>query len=138
MAGTITMQKMRYLNSLNRISKVRTSRCFVYNNVIIFAVPKAFVSKAIGAGAKNIKEMQETFGKRVKIIVESSGNEDAERFVKDIVSPVELKSLEEKESEFVLTAGSRNKAALIGRNKRRLIELSQIMEDNFGKPLRIV
>jgi hypothetical protein len=38
----------------------------------------------------------------------------------------------------VLTAGSRNKAALIGRNRRRMIELNKILEDNFGKELKIV
>lgn len=138
MAGIITMQKMRYINSLNRVSSVRTSRCFVYNNVIIFAVPKMLMSKAIGAGARNIRMLQEIFGKRVKIILEPRGKEDAEKFVRDIVSPVQFKSLEEKEDEFILNAGSQSKAALIGRNKRRLIELSQIMVDSFGKGLKII
>ncbi|NCO11194.1 hypothetical protein CO038_00500 [Candidatus Pacearchaeota archaeon CG_4_9_14_0_2_um_filter_39_13] len=138
MAGTITMQKMRYINSLNQVSRVRTSRCFVYNNTIFFAVPREFVSKAIGTGAKNIRTLQDIFSKRVKIIIEPAGNYDAERFIRSVVDPVQFKSLEEKEDHFVLNAGSRNKAALIGRNKRRLIELSQIMIDNFGKALRIV
>jgi len=135
MGGTITMQKMRYINSLNRISNVRTSDCFVYNNIIFFAVPKAFVSKAIGLGAKNIKELQMRFGKRVKIIPLT---EDVEKFIKSIVNPVEFKSLEAKEDCYILTAGGRNKAALLGRNKRRLIELNKIVEDFFGKPLKIV
>lgn len=134
----ITMQKMRYINSLNQVSRVRTSRCFVYNNIIFFAVHKDFVAKAIGSGAKNIKILQEIFGKRVRVIVEPSGKEDAEKFVQAIVEPVQFKSLEEKEESFVLSAGSRNKAALIGRNKRRLQELNQIMIDNFGKGVRII
>jgi len=96
------------------------------------------MSKAIGIGAKNIRMLQEIFGKRVRIIAESSGNQDAERFVRDVVDPIQFKSLEEKEDGFVLTAGSQSKASLIGRNKRRLIELSQIMNDSFGKGLRIV
>jgi len=132
------MQKMRYINSLSRVSKVNTSSCFVYNNVIFFAVPKEFVSKAIGTGAKNIRTLQEIFGKRVKIIIEPSSRGDAERFVKDIVDPVQFKTLEEKEDHFILNAGSRNKAALIGRNKRRLLELNQIMIDNFSKGIKIV
>lgn len=138
MAGIITMQKMRYINSLDRISRVKTSSCFVYNNTIFFAVPKEFISKAIGSGAKNIKALQEIFGKRVKIIMEPFGLADAQRFVRDIVEPVQFKTLEEKDGLLILNAGSRNKAALIGRNKRRLLELDQIMNDNFGKNIRIV
>jgi len=138
MAGIITMQKMRYINSLSRVSKIKTSKCFIYNNVIIFAVPKAFLSKAIGPGAKNIKTLNEIFGKRVRVVVEPKGKQDLEKFVKSIVEPVQFNSIEEKNNEFVLTAGSRNKAALIGRNKRRLIELSQILEDVFGKGMKIV
>lgn len=132
------MQKMRYINSLNQVSNVQTSRCFDYNNTIIFAVSRPFMSKAIGIGAKNIRMLQEIFGKRVRIIAEPSGNHDAERFVRDVVDPIQFKSLEEKDEGFVLTAGSQNKASLIGRNKRRLIELNQIMNDSFGKGLRIV
>ena len=38
----------------------------------------------------------------------------------------------------ILTAGSQSKAALIGRNKRRLLELQRIAKDYFGKEFRIV
>jgi len=138
MAGIITMQKMRYINSLSRVSKINTSKCFTYNNVIIFAVPKFALAKALGPGAKNIKKLNEIFGKRVRIVAEPKGKQDVEKFVKSVVEPVQFNSIEENENEFVLTAGSNNKAALIGRNKRRLIELNQILEDFFGKGLRIV
>lgn len=138
MTVTITMQKMRYINSLDRVSRVKTTRCFVYNNTIFFAVPGEFVSKAIGNGAKNIRALQEIFGKRVKIVIEPRGNFDAERFTHNVVEPVQFKSLEEKDEFFILNAGSRNKAALIGRNKRRLMELNQVMIDNFGKGVKIV
>ncbi len=129
---------MRYINLLSSVSRVRTSNCFTYNNTIIFAVPRSMVSQAIGASAKNIRSMQNVFDKRVRIIVEPEGRRDAERFVRAVVEPLQFKSLEEREDSFVLTAGNQSKAALIGRNKRRWIELNQIIEDCFGKGLRIV
>ena len=54
MAGVIDMQLMRYINLFSRISKVSTTKCFTYNNQIIFAVPKDKVSMAIGKGAENV------------------------------------------------------------------------------------
>jgi transcription antitermination factor NusA-like protein len=134
----IDMQTMRYINLLDKVARVKTSKCFVYNNVIIFAVPSALLSRTIGPGGRNVRELQHQLGKRVKVIKEANGLSDAERFVEDIVEPVGFVSFEIKEDEIIITAGSQNKAALLGRNKRRLIELAQIVEDNFDKELRIV
>ena len=134
----INMQIMRYINLLSKISKVKTNKCFLYNNMIIFAVPSALVSKAIGPGGKNIRVMQEQLGKKIKVIKDSNGVEDMERFVSNIVEPVTFVSLEIKNDKVIITAGVRSKAALLGRNKRRLLELKKIIEDNFGKELRIV
>lgn len=136
--AVINMQTMRYINLLDRESRVKTRKCFVYNNVIIFAVPFFMMARAIGPAGINIRRIQESLGKKIRIIREPNGIEDAERFVRDIVSPVGFKSLELRDDIFVLTAGSQSKAALIGRNKRRLIELNQILKDSFGKELRIV
>lgn len=135
---TINMQTMRYINLLNRVSNVKTTKCFVYNNVIIFAVPASLLSRTIGPNGKNVREIQNRLGKRVKIVREANGIGDAERFVEDIVEPIAFVSFEVRGNEIVITAGTRNKAALIGRNKRRLIELSRIIGDNFGKELKIV
>ncbi len=86
------MQTMRYINLLDSVSRVKTRRCFVYNGKLFFAVNKNLVSKAICAAASNIKTLQEKIGKKVKIIRESSGAEDIQRFIEDIVSPVKMKS----------------------------------------------
>jgi len=41
-------------------------------------------------------------------------------------------------NQIIVNAGRENKAALIGRNKRRLLEMKKIIEDFFGKEFRIV
>ena len=134
----IDMKLMRYINLLDRVSRVKTRRCFVYNNVITFAVPKVMMSQAIGPGAANVRRIQEQLGKRVKIVAEPSGVENAQEFVEGVVSPLRFKSLELRDGFLVLTAGSTSKAALIGRNKRRFEELRRIIMDNFGVELKIV
>lgn len=107
--------------------------------MIFFAVPKQKVSKAIGQDAINIRGMQEKIGKRVKIIREAEGLGDASVFISDIVHPVKFKLLEIKDNIITITAGSnQNKAALIGRNKRRYEELRKIVHDTFAKDLKIV
>ncbi len=138
--ATINMQTMRYINLLHKVTRVKARKCFVYNNVIYFAVHPRFLSKAIGPSGKNLKLISERLGKRVRVIKDAPGNvKGIERFISSIVSPVEFVSLEVRDGVFILTAGSRTRAAtLIGRNKVRLDELNKIIESYFGKRLRIV
>lgn len=130
---------MRYINMLDRTSRVKTRNCFVFNNTVYFAVDKKQVSRAIGPDANNVKKLQENIGKRIKIIGDADGVEQAEKFFLDVVSPVKFKSLEVKDGIIVIAAGSaQNKAALIGRNKRRLEELKKVSQNTFGKDLKVV
>lgn len=138
MANTINMQDMRYINLFGRITRVNTRFCFKYNGIIFFAVPKKLVSKSVGINGKNIKKISETLGKRIKVIASPQGIEDAEKFVSDVISPVTFKEFKIKDNQIIITAGSQSKAAMIGRNKKRLIELQKIVKDYFKQDLRIV
>ena len=137
--GTIDMQAMRYINLLDKVSNVKTSKCFVHNNVIFFAVKRSAVSRAIGPSASNIRKIQEKIGKKIKVISENEGIDDIKRFIGDIVAPVKAKSFEIKEGCVVITAGNnQNKASLIGRNKRRFLELKKIVHDTYNLDLKII
>jgi len=132
------MQDMRHLNLFGKITKVSTRFCFKYNEAIVFCVPRKLISRAIGEGGKNIKQMNEILRKRIKVVAVPKGIQDAKSFIQAVVSPVNFKDLEVNGNEIVLTAGSQSKAALIGRNKRRLLEMKRIVKDFFGKEFRIV
>lgn len=136
--ATINMQTMRYINLLDRASKVKTKQCFVYNNTIFFAVPKELVSRAIGPAALHIKDMQKNLNKKIRIIFSPEGINEAYKFIKELVSPNKFKSLEIKDGVIILTAGNNQlKAVLIGRNKRRFDELRKILQDIFGMDFKI-
>jgi NusA-like KH domain protein len=132
---TLDIHLIRYLNLFEKISKIRTKNCFVYNNTILFSVPSSLISKAIGEQGRNIKRMSELLDKKIKIV---GMPYDAERFISEIVAPVKFKSLAIQGNEIVINAGRQSKAALIGRNKTRLEELNNITKEYFGKEVRIV
>lgn len=136
--ATIDMQTMRYINLLDRNSGVKTTKCFIYNNAIIFAVPKALIARAIGQQAYNIRNIEEEIGKKVRVIEEANSVDNMKRFIEDVVAPISFKGVEVKDRTIILTAGSQSKAALIGRNRRRLDELQQILKDTYNLDLRIV
>ena len=138
MGNTIDMQHMRYLNLFSKITRVSTRFCFNYNEMIVFCVPKQLVSRALGERGKNLQEINKILGKKIRIIPIPKTVQHAKQFIEAIVHPVTFKNLEITEDEIVLTAGSQNKAALIGRNKRRLLEMQKIVRDFFRREYRIV
>jgi len=138
MINTIDMRDLRHLNLFVGVTGVPTRYCFEYNNAIIFCVPRAQVSKSIGREAQNVRKISGIIKKRVKVIPKPNGIEDVKWFIEKIVEPIQFKEIEIKDDEVILTAGSQSKAALLGRHKRRLIEMQKIIKNFFGKEFRIV
>jgi NusA-like KH domain protein len=138
MVKTLDMQSIRYANMFGKVTRIRTNHCFEYNNMIVFAVPRSFVAKAIGPENQNLKRLSEILRKKIKIVAIPKGKEDIENFVSVIVSPVKFKAIEIKENEAVLSANTQSKASLIGRNKVRLNEMEGILGQYFGiRKLRV-
>ena len=132
MKKTLNMQFIRYANLFGKITRIRTNHCFEYNNTIIFAVPRSFVGKAIGRDTINLKKLNSIIRKKIKIVPIPKGIEDIENFVSVIVNPVRFKGIDIKESTAIINASNQSKAALIGRNKVRLEEMQNILEQYFG------
>jgi NusA-like KH domain protein len=137
MVNTIDMQTLRYLKLFMQVTRIQTRYCFAYNNMIVFSVPKPMLSKAVGREGANVKRISSILKKRVRIVASPNGEEDIKKFIEAIVSPVTFNELEVKDNEVILTAGSQTKAALIGRNKRRLLEMKKIIKDYFRKEFKI-
>ena len=134
MAKVIDMQLMRYINLFSRTTRVSTTKVFYYNNQILFAVPKAKVSLAIGKGASNIKRMSEILRKKIKVVVMPAVDdvEGIKKFVADVVAPIEISGVEMKGGSIIVNGGRQSKAALIGRNRVREKELANVLKDFFG------
>ncbi len=138
MVNVLDMKDIRYINLFGKITKISTRYCFIYNDTIIFAVPRRLVSKAIGEDGRNVKKINMITKKKIKIIPTPQGIHHAKEFIQAVVNPTTFNDLEITEKEIIITAGNQNKAALLGRNKRRLLELREIVRDFFKKDLRIV
>jgi len=136
MVKTIDMQEMRYLNLFEQITRVSTRFCFRYNDNIIFCVPRPLIARAIGEGGRNARKISEILGKKIRVIAEPRGIEDSENFIRTIITPLTIKDFQYNEHEIVV-GGGKNKAALIGRNKRRLLEMQKIVKDFFDRDFRI-
>lgn len=138
MESTLDMQDLRYLNLFSKITKVDTRYFFEYNNMLIFCVPKRMVQKALGKNAENLKKMSSIVGKRIRVVAYPEGTEDAREFIERITSPITFSGLEITADEIIMVAGKMNKALLIGREKKRLNEMKNIVRYFFKRDFRIV
>ena len=134
MASVIDMQMMRYINLFATTTRVPTTKCFVYNNQIIFAVPKDKMSMAIGKDAVNVKRLNGILRRKIRVVVMPSieSCEGIGKFVEAVVSPVEFNGVEVKDDSVVVNAGRQSKAALIGRGHIREKELAEVLKNFFG------
>jgi len=144
MTKTFDMQFIRYINLFNKVTRIRANHCFSYNNTLVFVVPKMKVNEAIGKDNGNLKRLSSILLKRIRIIGEPKSQRDVEGFISVLISPIRYKTLEvvkniNSQEELIITAGMESKAMLIGRNKTRLEELKNIVEQYFGiKNVRIL
>lgn len=138
MVKTLDMRFIRYANLFNKVTKIRTNHCFQYNNTIVFAVPRKFVMKAIGRDNSNLERLNKITYKKIKIVAVPNSREDIENFVSVIIKPIQFKTIEVIDNEAIISASAQNKASLIGKNKSRLEEMKNILEQYFGiKKIRI-
>lgn len=128
------MQLMRYINLFSRTTKVSTTKVFLYNNQIIFCVPKSKVSLAIGKGACNIKKLSETLSRKIRVVAMPRVDDidGIKKFVEDVVNPIEISGVDIKAGVVTVNGGRQSKAALIGRNRVREKELGDVLKDFFG------
>ena len=137
MVNTIDMQDLRYLNLFEKVTRISTKYCFEYNNTIFFCVPKSLIRKAVGEDARNVRRLSEIMRKRVRIIPVPRDINDAKGFIQIVVNPVEIKEFAINENEIIVGGNVQTKASLIGRNKRRLLEMQEIVKDFFKREFRV-
>ena len=97
-------------------------------------MPRARVSVAIGKGAVNVRRLSEILRKKIRVVAMPlvGNSEEIGKFVEEVVAPIEFNGIEVKEDSVVVNAGRQSKAALIGRNRQRERELSEVLRNFFG------
>jgi transcription antitermination factor NusA-like protein len=95
-------------------------------------VPRQFVVRAIGRENSNLEKLNKIIGKKIKIVAIPQGKEDIENFVSTLTRPIKFRAIEIKGDEVIISAGMQSKASLIGKNKSRLNEMENILEQYFG------
>lgn len=123
----LDIKKIQDMNLFEKTIHIKPKYCIEYNSILIFTVKKNDVTKAIGKDAINVKKLASKLNRRVKIVATPQSIKDLEKFIQVIIYPHQFKKLFLENNQLTILTASKDKAALIGRGKTRLIQLSKIL-----------
>jgi len=132
---TLDLAAIQQINLFENVTHSRVKDLFVINNeTCIFIVEPGDLDKAIGRGGINIKKLTSLLRKRIKVV---EFNPDVLLFFTSLLYPLKPESIEKKGTILEVTADTKTKALLIGRDRRNFIVYSRILKAYFNLALTI-
>lgn len=120
---------MSYLILFENLMNVKAKDAFIKDELVYFVVAKPELGKVIGVSGVKIKKLQDVLKKRVRIIPYT---ENLEEFVKDLIYPFEVEKIENKDGVIEIHSKyAKTKGLLIGRERRNLLNLKEIISRYF-------
>tara|TARA_Y100000034_G_scaffold128526_1_gene183325 strand:+ start:998 stop:1408 length:411 start_codon:yes stop_codon:yes gene_type:complete len=119
---------MQYISLFESLTKVKVKDSYLKDKGIVFIVERGGLFKAIGKNGANIKKIENMLNKRIKVV---EFDESVEKFVINLVKPVEVEvSLIDQNVE-IKPKEARTKGLLIGREGKNLKELKDIISRHY-------
>ena len=137
------MNKIKYDSDLMKLmilfesmTGAKVKDCIV-NEKLIFIVEENEMGKAIGKNGANIKRVENSLKRRIKVTEFSS---DAVQFVRNLIYPIDVAEVVQENSIIVLHGKDTNtKAMLIGRDRQNINNLKSIVQRYFDiKEIKII
>ena len=116
---------------LERVAGVRVKDCFKdeNNEVVYYIVETGDLGKAVGKGGVNIHRVQESLGKKVKVIEYRDNVID---FVKNVIYPLQVQEVTmEGDMIIIKESSTKTKSLLIGREGKNLKVLNRAVKRFF-------
>ena len=130
---TIQLEQIQQINLFENITKARVKELLINDETYIFIVEKGDASKAIGKQGNNISRISHMFRKRIKIV---EFNPEIKIFINNLFSPLKSQ-IKIAEDTVEITADTKTKGLLIGRDKRNLNIYKGVLKEYFNKDLII-
>jgi N utilization substance protein A len=117
---------MKFISLFESMTHAKLKDCFIQNEKVIFMVQEGDIAKALGKHGINIQKLEKLLNKKIKIIEFST---DILRFVKNVVHPLQVKEIHEKEGVIVIIPpDTKTRGYLIGRGAVNLRNTESIVK----------
>ena len=130
----LTKETISYINLFESLTKAPVKDCFL-NDVILFVIKEGNIAKAVGKKGKNVFMISNLLKKRIKLV---EFNNDVEIFIKNMIYPIEGKIYKENNLVCIELNKSSDKAIILGRDKKNLNELQNIVSNYFDVKIKVI
>ena len=119
---------MKYISLFESVTRAKIRDCIV-NETIIFIVHENEMGKAIGKQGSNIKRVENTLKKKIKL---AEFNNDISQFIQNLIYPLKAKEIKEEEGAVTIYVDDRKtKGMLIGRDRHNINSIKDIVKRHF-------
>jgi|TARA_B100001964_G_C14233516_1_gene601263 N utilization substance protein A len=120
---------MKYMSLFESLTGARVKDCIV-NDGIFFIVHENEMGKAIGKKGSNLKRVENTLKKKIKLAEFSS---DLVQFVQNLIYPIKAKEIKEEEDGTVTIYidDRKTKGMLIGRDRHNINSIADTVKRHF-------
>ena len=129
-----TKETIDYINLFESLTKSKIKDCFV-NNIILFIVEDGYIGRAVGRKGRNVTMISRLIKKRIKLV---EFNKSIEIFVKNLIYPIQGKIYKENNLVCIELNKSSDKAIILGRDKKNLQELQNIVNKYFDIKIKVI
>ncbi len=129
-----TFDIIQYISIFESLTGAKVKDC-VLNDSILFIVHENEMGKAIGKQGSNIKRVENTLKKKIKLV---EFNNDVVQFVQNLIYPIKAKEI--KEEEGIVTVygeDTKSKGILIGRDRRNLNFINEVVKRYFDVEVKV-
>jgi N utilization substance protein A len=139
MKFTLDVQTLQWISLFEKITRARVRDCFMLQDKLTFIVEKGDLHKALGKEKKTLRKLEGLYKKRIKII---QYDEDVERFICNVLSPLKVVKMEMNDEGIVTITGpdEKTKGLMIGAQAKNLRSYEAVVHKYYPqiKELKVI
>lgn len=129
MRKVLDSDSIKLLSLFSSISGVDVKDCVITDQMAVFVVPEGDVGRAVGKGGINVRKLENTLKKKIKIV---EYKDDLLSFVRNVVLPLQLEDIFEEENVVTMVPKDlKTRGLLIGRSASNLRFFESIVKRFF-------
>jgi len=129
MRFVLDTKTMQTIALFEQMTGAQVRDCIMGDEQVVFIVQEGEVAKAIGKGGQHVRALEQRLKKRVKVV---EYNPELVRFVQNVISPLEVKTVRIENNKVFLDAKDlKTRGLLIGRGASNLRFFEGIIKRYF-------
>lgn len=104
---------MKFMSMFENMTGAKLKDCIISEGSITFIVEEGELGKAIGKKGSNVRRLENSFKKKIKI---SEFSDNLVKFIQNLTYPAKIEEVKREENIVIITAAdSQSRGSLIGR-----------------------